>query len=154
MDKKVKDILDLIAEDKELIKTRQICSEEKIPLNITGLCEQQKSYIASALSSMEGKKPVIVVPDFPAARELSTALSAFTDDEIIILRPSEMSLVSAVASSRDNDFDRTGTIERIIRSDFGAAIICAGLAKVNPIEVSKRNALPCLAAAIVLMILL
>ncbi|MBQ4270757.1 MAG: transcription-repair coupling factor [Clostridiales bacterium] len=126
MDKKVKDILDLIAEDKELIKTRQICSEEKIPLNITGLCEQQKSYIASALSSMEGKKPVIVVPDFPAARELSTALSAFTDDEIIILRPSEMSLVSAVASSRDNDFDRTGTIERIIRSDFGAAIICAG----------------------------
>ena len=35
-----------------------------------------------------------------------------------------------------------------------AAIICAGLAKVNPIEVSKRNALPCIASAIVLMLLL
>ena len=47
-----------------------------------------------------------------------------------------------------------GAMGRSISPVAGAAIICAGLARVNPIEVSKRNALPCLAAAIVLMMLL
>lgn len=47
-----------------------------------------------------------------------------------------------------------GAMGRSMSPVAGAAIICAGLAKVNPIEISKRNALPCLAAAIVLMFLL
>lgn len=47
-----------------------------------------------------------------------------------------------------------GAMGRSMSPVAGAAIICAGLAKVNPIEVSKRNALPCLVSAIVLMILL
>lgn len=47
-----------------------------------------------------------------------------------------------------------GAMGRSLSPVAGAAIICAGLARVNPIEISKRNALPCLAAAIVLMILL
>lgn len=47
-----------------------------------------------------------------------------------------------------------GAMGRSMSPIAGAAIICAGLAKVNPIEVSKRNALPCLASAIVLMFLL
>lgn len=47
-----------------------------------------------------------------------------------------------------------GAMGRSMSPIAGAAIICVGLAKVNPIEVSKRNALPCLASAIVLMLLL
>lgn len=47
-----------------------------------------------------------------------------------------------------------GAMGRSMSPIAGAAIICAGLAKVNPIEVSKRNALPCLASAIVLILLL
>ena len=47
-----------------------------------------------------------------------------------------------------------GAMGRSMSPIAGAAIICAGLAKVNPIEVSKRNTLPCLASAIVLMLLL
>lgn len=47
-----------------------------------------------------------------------------------------------------------GAMGRSMSPVAGAAIICAGLAKVNPIEVSKRNALPCLVSAIVLMLLL
>lgn len=47
-----------------------------------------------------------------------------------------------------------GAMGRSMSPIAGATIICAGLAKVNPIEVSKRNALPCLASAIVLMLLL
>lgn len=35
-----------------------------------------------------------------------------------------------------------GAMGRSMSPIAGAAIICAGLAKVNPIEVSKRNALP------------
>lgn len=47
-----------------------------------------------------------------------------------------------------------GAMGRAVSPVAGAAIICAGLARVNPIEVSKRNLLPCVAAAIALMIFL
>lgn len=47
-----------------------------------------------------------------------------------------------------------GAIGRSVSPIAGAAIICAGLAKVNPIEISKRNFVPCVAATIVLMLLL
>lgn len=47
-----------------------------------------------------------------------------------------------------------GAMGRSMSPVAGAAIICAGLAKVSPMEVSKRNALPCLAAAIALMLFL
>ena len=47
-----------------------------------------------------------------------------------------------------------GAMGRSMSPVAGAAIICAGLAKVNPMEVSKRNALPCIAAAIALMLFL
>ena len=47
-----------------------------------------------------------------------------------------------------------GAMGRSMSPVAGAAIICSGLAKVNPIEVSKRNFLPCLVSAIVLMIML
>ena len=47
-----------------------------------------------------------------------------------------------------------GAMGRSMSPVAGAAIICAGLAKVNPMEITKRNALPCLVAAFVLMLLL
>ena len=47
-----------------------------------------------------------------------------------------------------------GAMGRSMSPVAGAAIICAGLAKVNPMELAKRNALPCVAAAAVLMLLL
>ena len=47
-----------------------------------------------------------------------------------------------------------GAMGRSMSPVAGAAIICAGLAKVNPMELAKRNALPCVVAAAVLMLLL
>ena len=47
-----------------------------------------------------------------------------------------------------------GAMGRSMSPVAGAAIICAGLAHVNPIELAKRNAVPCLVAAVTLMILL
>ena len=47
-----------------------------------------------------------------------------------------------------------GAMGRSMSPVAGAAIICVGLAKVNPMELAKRNAVPCVAAAAVLMLLL
>ena len=47
-----------------------------------------------------------------------------------------------------------GAIGRSMSPVAGATMICAGLAKVSPVEISKRNAIPCLISAIVLMLLL
>lgn len=47
-----------------------------------------------------------------------------------------------------------GAMGRSMSPVAGAAIICAGLAKVSPMEITKRNALPCIVAAFVLMLLL
>ena len=44
-----------------------------------------------------------------------------------------------------------GALGRTMSPVAGAAIICAGLAKVNPMEIAKRNALGMLIAALVLM---
>ncbi|WP_298706329.1 C4-dicarboxylate transporter DcuC [uncultured Veillonella sp.] len=48
----------------------------------------------------------------------------------------------------------TGGIGRTLSPVAGVTLICANLAKVNPIELSKRNILPATMAAIVLMILI
>jgi C4-dicarboxylate anaerobic carrier len=47
-----------------------------------------------------------------------------------------------------------GAIGRSMSPVAGAAIVCAGLAKVSPIEMTKRNALPMLLATITFMIVL
>ena len=47
-----------------------------------------------------------------------------------------------------------GSIGRSMSPVAGAALVCAGLAKVSPMELSKRNALPMLLATITFMIVL
>lgn len=47
-----------------------------------------------------------------------------------------------------------GALGRSMSPVAGVAIVCAGLAQVNPIEMAKRNAIPMIAAAIVTMFIL
>ena len=47
-----------------------------------------------------------------------------------------------------------GAIGRSMSPVAGVAIVCAGLAKVSPMEMTKRNALPMLLATITFMIVL
>ena len=47
-----------------------------------------------------------------------------------------------------------GAIGRSMSPVAGAAIVCAGLAKVSPMEMTKRNALPMLLTTITFMIVL
>ena len=47
-----------------------------------------------------------------------------------------------------------GALGRSMSPVAGAAIVCAGLARVNPIEMSKRNAIPMIVAAIITMFIM
>jgi DcuC family C4-dicarboxylate transporter len=47
-----------------------------------------------------------------------------------------------------------GALGRSMSPVAGVAIVCAGLAQVNPIEMSKRNAIPMIVAAVVTMFIL
>ena len=47
-----------------------------------------------------------------------------------------------------------GALGRTMSPVAGAAIVCAGLAKISPIEITKRNAPGCILAAIAVMVIL
>ncbi len=47
-----------------------------------------------------------------------------------------------------------GSLGRTMSPVAGAAIVCAGLAKINPIEITKRNGPGCLIAAIAVMVIM
>ena len=48
----------------------------------------------------------------------------------------------------------SGSLGRTMSPVAGAAIVCAGLAKINPIEITKRNGPGCLIAAIAVMVIM
>ncbi len=48
----------------------------------------------------------------------------------------------------------TGALGRTMSPVAGAAIVCAGIARINPIEISKRNAPGCILAALATMLIL
>jgi len=126
MDAQIKEILGAIERDRALEKALRSALRSGGPVNITGLCEQQKGYIAAAISLKLDKKPVIIAPDFSRARALAEGLSPFTGKNVIILKPAELSLVSAIASSFEAESERAGLLAKFMSRDFDAAIICAG----------------------------
>ena len=126
MDKSINELLELISKDERVIPAHDECMRMGTHLNVSGFSEQQKGYFVAALSSRENKKPVIITSDYGRARTFAGFLNPFIDGEVVILKPSELSLVSAVASSRDMESARSGPISKILRNDFGAAIICSG----------------------------
>ena len=126
MDKSINELLELISKDERVIPAHDECMRMGAHLNVAGLAEQQKGYFVAALANRDKKKPVIITSDYGRARTFANHIKPFVDGEVVILKPSELSLVSAVASSRDTEAERTGPISKILKCDFGAAIICAG----------------------------
>ena len=121
MDETIKKILSLIEKDVELMKA----FDKGGFLNLSGLCDEQKGYIAAALALRVGKKPVIVVPDIARARVMKGGLEAFVSGDVLILAPSELNLVNAMASSRESEMERVGVLSRVVGGDYGALLICA-----------------------------
>ena len=125
MNKDISELLGLVSNDKKLLSAFEDAARTGGPVNITGLCEQQKGYLIAALALRFDKKPVVIVSDVMRAKALSGSLAPFTGPDIPVLKPAELSLVSAVAASHENEIERTGTVSRIMRGDFDAALITA-----------------------------
>lgn len=95
-------------------------------INTTGMTDSQKAYLVSALSQKTGRKPVVLVPDELRARTLQLDMSAFVEEDVLILRQRELNLADVDASSREAELSRIGVLRRLLTGDFGAVIITAG----------------------------
>ncbi|WP_051689142.1 transcription-repair coupling factor [Butyrivibrio sp. AE2032] len=136
MDKKLIELLEKVGSDKELASEFAASISSGKHLNITGLCAEQKVYVAMALAHMNGRKAVFIEPDSARARTTASYCAAFTDGPVTLLTPSELSLVSAEASSRELELSRTAALSELVTGGFGAAVITAG-ALLNKLEPAK-----------------
>lgn len=133
MDKAVFELLGRIEADKELVSDFSASLQTGKHLNITGLCSEQKVYVAMALARLNKRKAVFIEPDSARARTTAAYCAAFTDLPVTLLTPSELSLVSAEASSRDLEHQRAAALSELVSGNFGAAVITAG-ALLNKLE--------------------
>ena len=141
MDKSLTELLGRIASDKELAADFSTRLKTGKHLNITGLCNEQKVYVAMALAHLNGRKAVFIEPDSARARVTASYCAAFTDEPVTLLSPSELSLVSAEASSRELELNRSAALSELARGEYGAAVITAGalLNKLEPKEVFRKR---------------
>ena len=109
---------------------QKILEELRVPskthINVTGMTDSHKAYLISAVCRETGQKPVILVPDELRARMLQMDLSAFIEEDVLILRQRELNLADVDASSREAELSRIGVLSRLLRGDFGAVVITAG----------------------------
>ena len=141
MDKSLTELLGRIASDKELAADFSTSLKTGKHLNITGLCNEQKVYVAMALARLNGRKAIFIEPDSARARVTASYCAAFTDEPVTLLSPSELSLVSAEASSRELELNRSAALSELARGEYGAAVITAGalLNKLEPKEVFRKR---------------
>ena len=141
MDNKIFELLDRIGSDKELTSEFSLSLKTGKHLNITGLCAEQKVYVAMALARLNNRKAVFIVPDSARARTAASYCAAFTDGPVALLMPSELSLVSAEASSRELELNRSVALSELVTGDFGAAVITSGslINKIEPADVFKKR---------------
>ena len=133
MDNKLIELLSRIESDKELVSEFSLSLKTGKHLNITGLCNEQKVFVAMALARLNNRKAVFIEPDSARARSTASYCAAFTDGPVSLLMPSELSLVSAEASSRELELNRSASLSELVTGDFGAAVITAG-ALLNKLE--------------------
>ena len=137
MEKRVEDILDLITRDTGLTDSFTLAGKQGKHLNISGFAREQKAYVMAALARLSGRKPVVIVPDAARAREIAKGLGAFTEGGVSVLMPSELSLVTAEAASRDLELSRCIALSNIITGEYGAVVIASG-ALLNKLEPAKK----------------
>jgi hypothetical protein len=77
MAREIKELLGRIEQDKVLMASFEKSVLSGGPVNITGLCEQQKGYLIAALAYKFGKKPVVIVSDVTRAKALSGGIAPF-----------------------------------------------------------------------------
>ena len=125
MEKGIPELLSSIENDKELVRILEERERLLRPVNLTGLCEQQKGFLIAALAHKYDRIPVVIESDVTRAKELISGLTAFTGGDIPVLKPSELSLISAVASSHEQESERAGVLSKIAGKKVDAAVILA-----------------------------
>ena len=136
----MKDLLLSVSNDKALCEAFDGALGKR-HLNIAGLAEEQKGYIIASLAERAGKIPAVITADPVRAGIIARSIEAFTGKKTDVLLPSELSLISAVASSRDSGMDRAAAAAKILSGDSEAAVICAGalINKMEPVDrIEKR----------------
>ena len=141
MDKKLIELLNRIGSDKELVSNFSLSLKTGKHLNITGLCAEQKVYVAMALARLNDRKAVFIEPDAARARSTAAYCAAFTDGPVTLLTPSELSLVSAEASSRELELTRSAALSELVRGEYGAVVLTAAalLNKLEPKNVFAKR---------------
>ncbi|SCW53496.1 transcription-repair coupling factor [Ruminococcaceae bacterium YRB3002] len=129
----IRELLKRIADDAGLVEAYDKVygppggtGSDTLHLNLHGMCEEQKGFILCALAARDNRKPVLIVPDVARARTARSSIAPFVNGDVVVLAPSDLTLISAVASSRDDEIDRVAALTRIASGDYGAAVIAAG----------------------------
>lgn len=95
-------------------------------INISGMPDPLKTFVMLSIAKSTGKMPVLIVSDELRARIFQADLSAFTGQDIPVLRQREQSLAEVDASSKDIEFSRIVALRRLISKDYPALIVTAG----------------------------
>ena len=115
-------------------------------INVVGLADAQKAWLALALSQSAGRRPCFLVADELRARSLATDLKALCDLPVLVFRPRELNLADADAVSREAELRRLAILGRLAASPeqtdpVGAVIVTASAAiqKIMPRAKFKNN---------------
>ena len=89
---------------------RQSVEKGQTPVALTGVGSVQKAFVSHALFCDTGKKIIYIAPDDSAAAEAYKNISAFFYGRAKLFPAREITLFSAEAQSRENEFARIETL--------------------------------------------
>ena len=111
MANEIKEILEKISLDKTLTAAVEQAERTGGPVNITGLCEQQKGYIIAALAYKYDKKPVVIVSDVTRAKSLIGGLAPFAWSASKSLNVDVPSCLASARASSPSFLTTTSTLQ-------------------------------------------
>jgi hypothetical protein len=94
----IQHILSAAEKDSVFLQIRQdLMSPTDSHINVTGMTDCQKAYVAIALAQKLDKKPVFLVSDELKARTMQLDLAAFCVGDVLIFRQKELNLADVDA---------------------------------------------------------
>lgn len=110
-------------------------------INVSGLPDPLKSWLAWRLSTDLHRRICFLVPDELKARAVASDLKALMDDPVFIFRPREWNLTDVEAVSHESEYQRMAILTRMLSNQFGAIIIPASatLQKLPPVSLLSRQ---------------
>ncbi|NLT11596.1 MAG: transcription-repair coupling factor [Clostridiaceae bacterium] len=103
-----------------------LCERVGSHINISGMPDSLKAFVLLSVASRTGKRPVLIVSDELRARIFQADLSAFTGQDIPVLRQREQSLAEVDASSKDIEYSRISALRRLVTNNYPALIVTSG----------------------------